>query len=213
VAEVILILATGNQGKAAELAALLRDVPGLELSTLREHPGIALPPEEGSSLEENARRKAEAVSRAAGQRALADDSGLFVPALGGAPGVRSARFAGEGASDAENVAKLLALLAGRPAPERRAAFRCVLAYARPGAPTACFTGEVEGTIVERPRGDGGFGYDPVFLVPEIGETFGEIPSERKRRVSHRALAVRAFRAALLAEAPAPAKGGSAPGGN
>lgn len=147
--------------------------------------------ETGATLEENAELKAAAAVRAAGIAAIADDTGLFVDALGGAPGVRSSRYAGPGCSYADNVRKLLAALAGVEPPARTARFRSAVVLACPGGTRRSFQGSLDGSITGRPRGTGGFGYDPVFLLPD-GRTLAELGLEEKNRVSHRGAALTAF---------------------
>jgi len=191
-----LVLATGNAGKVAELTELL-DGFGLDLHSLRDFPDAPVVVEDGASYEENAAAKAVAIARHTGLPALADDSGLEVDALDGAPGVRSARFAGEPADDRRNVEKLLRSLAGAPAARRTARFRCVIVVARPDGARLTVEGTCEGVIAERPTGAGGFGYDPVFLVPVLGRTFAELPPEEKHRLSHRGRACAALRGRLL----------------
>jgi len=146
--------------------------------------------EDGETFAANARKKAQTVARLTGRLTLADDSGLEVAALDGAPGVRSARYAGEAADDAANNRKLLAALAGVPRSGRRGAFVCAMALCAPDGDCRFFSGRLEGLIVEEPRGDGGFGYDPLFLVPEYGKTLAELPLEIKNRISHRGQALR-----------------------
>ncbi len=184
-----LLLATANRGKAGEFAALLGAVgAGWRLLTLADLGIAATARETGATFRENARIKALHYSRLAGGRlTLADDSGLEVAALGGAPGVRSARYAGEGAPDRAHVDKLLAALAGET--DRRAAFTVWLHLARAGETVAEFHGRAAGTILDRPRGEGGFGYDPVFYYPPLGKSFAELEASEKNRVSHRARAV------------------------
>jgi XTP/dITP diphosphohydrolase len=143
------------------------------------------PPEEGATLEKNATAKALYYHRLSGLLTLAEDSGLEVEALGGEPGVRSARFAGEAATDKDNIRLLLTRLEGVAPEGRGARFRCVMAVAVSEATVELFTGECPGLITEEPRGQGGFGYDPVFLVPELGQTFAQLPAEAKHRLSHR----------------------------
>ena len=188
-----LILATASAGKAAELAALL-DGLGFVIETLAEHPGVALPPEGATSYAENARAKARVVAAATGAIALGDDSGLEVDALAGGPSVASARYGGPGLTDAARVARLLAAVAG--APSRAARFRCVLALVAPWGEEATVEGVVEGVLTDEPRGWGGFGYDPVFLVPELGRTFAELGPAEKDRRSHRGRAVAGARPIL-----------------
>jgi len=177
-----LVIASGNAGKVREFTALLA---GLPLRVRAQPEGLEVE-ETGRTFAENARLKAAAVARATGCWALADDSGLAVAALGGAPGVRSARYA---PSDGERIARLLAELAAAGAlkpPERRAAFVAALAVADPsGAVALEVEGRCEGLIAPEPRGGGGFGYDPVFVVPELGLSFAEIDRATKARVGHR----------------------------
>jgi XTP/dITP diphosphohydrolase len=177
-----LVIASGNAGKVREFAALLADLPW----DVRPQPEGLEVEETGATFAENARLKAEAVARATGCWALADDSGLAVDALGGAPGVLSARYA---PSDAERIARLLTELTAAGASEathRGAAFIAALALADPsGMVQLAVEGRCAGRIIEAPRGVGGFGYDPVFLVPELGLTFAEMDKATKGRVGHR----------------------------
>ncbi len=189
-----LVLATRNANKVCEFRALLADLP-LQLESLLDHPEVGAPPETGTTYLANALSKATAAARACGAPALADDSGLEVAALGGEPGIRSARYAS--AEERENIALLLDRLRGVPAEKRRARFRCVLVVARPDGATLSASGTCEGFIAEAPRGSGGFGYDPVFVDPTTGLTFAEIPPERKNEISHRARACEALRPHLL----------------
>lgn len=181
-----LYVGTKNKDKLREIEAILASLP-LELRPL---PG-GLPDvvEDGGSLEANARLKALGYARAVGAPVLADDTGLFVDALGGAPGVDAAHYAGPKATYADNRTKLLRELAGVPEPRRTARFRCVIAVARPDAVAATFEGSVEGRILEAPRGPGQFGYDPLFFVPEVGRSLAEIEGPEKNRLSHRARAL------------------------
>ena len=178
-----------------ELAVLLGDLP-ITLVSLREVPGASLPPETGATYVENALIKARAAHRLTGHAALADDSGLEVDALGGAPGLHSARFGGPGLDDAGRVALLLERLRTVPREQRTARFRCVIALVDEAGRERTVEGVAEGAIATAPRGDGGFGYDPVFFYPPLGRTFGELSDHEKERVSHRALAARAARAVL-----------------
>jgi XTP/dITP diphosphohydrolase len=185
------VLATANRGKVAELAALLADA-GLALDvTPQSELGVSAPPEDGATFVENALTKARHAARATGLAAIADDSGLVVPALGGAPGVRSARFAGEHADDRANIAKLLAALEA-PSLDRAARFHCVLvALEHPDdAAPLLATGSWSGQIARAPKGAGGFGYDPVFFDPELGRTAAELDAAAKNAVSHRGSALR-----------------------
>lgn len=188
------MLATRNLGKAAELSRLLSFVAARQ-ETLRDHE-VALPEEGEASYRENALGKARAVNAALGVAALGDDSGLEVDALDGGPGIRSARYAGDPADDRRNVEKLLRALAGVPAERRSARFRCVLALVRSPGDEVVVEGICEGRIASAPRGEGGFGYDPVFEPAGSLVTFAEMPEPRKDALSHRALAAAALRAAL-----------------
>jgi XTP/dITP diphosphohydrolase len=190
-----LVVATTNRGKLAEINDLVRHLP---LEIVGVSAVLPTPPrvvEDGTTFAENALKKAHAVASATGMLTLADDSGLEVDALGGRPGVRSARFAHDGATDAENNAALLAALDAvvprANAVPRSARFRCVLALADPRSPEPqahTVEGVCEGTIVRTPHGTGGFGYDPIFLVAESDQTMAELPLEEKNRISHRARA-------------------------
>ena len=183
------MLATANRHKVGEIAALLGAAgAAVELAPLPA--GVDLPEETGNTFLANARLKARAVVAATGQVALADDSGLEVDALGGDPGVFSARYAGPGADDAANNAKLLAELAGIHGPNRRARFRCVLVLARPDGPEIVAQGAIEGFVLPALRGGGGFGYDPLFQPEGDTRSLAEYAPEEKNRVSHRGQAVR-----------------------
>jgi XTP/dITP diphosphohydrolase len=196
-----LLVATNNPGKVREFKKLLAGLP-VEI-TFPAQEGLNLNVEEsGETFADNAGLKARAYAQASGLLTLADDSGLEVDALGGAPGVRSARYAGPGAGDEDRYRKLLAALAGVPETQRTARFRCVVALARPDGTLHTADGTCEGQIGFEPRGEHGFGYDPVFLVDGYdGQTLAELPPDLKNEISHRARAVQAARpllAALLA---------------
>jgi len=198
---VTLVLATSNEGKMAELRSLLEDLP-VQLVTVAEVLGDKLSiAEDGATFEANAKQKALAVCQATRLLSLADDSGLEVDALGGRPGVRSARFAHDRATDAENNAALLRALEEAPGnDERTAHFRCVLALASPwwGDDVRMAEGRVDGIIARDPRGGGGFGYDPLFLANETGgRSMAELDGEEKNSISHRARAVRSLRPVLV----------------
>jgi XTP/dITP diphosphohydrolase len=188
-----LLLATRNAGKLRELRARVR---GLEVVSLDDVPAMPEVAESEETLEGNARLKALAAARATGLWTVADDSGLFVDALGGAPGVHSARYAP--GSDADRVRALLRAMEQVPDRKRGAAFRCVLALASPEGEVRPVQGECRGIILREPRGAGGFGYDPVFLVPELGRTMAELPLAEKGRISHRARALDALEPLLAA---------------
>lgn len=189
------VLASRNRGKLREIVPLL-DGLGFDLCTIDEvAPGCELR-EDAATFEDNAIAKARQAARATGLAAIADDSGLEVDALAGAPGVYSARYAGSPSDDARNNAKLLEALRDVPAP-RRARFRCVAAFIDPAAGIELSrSGACEGEVLDRPRGDMGFGYDPLFLVPARGLTMAELPLDEKNRLSHRAAAFRALALAL-----------------
>jgi len=184
-----LLLATNNEAKVREYRDLLRNLP-FELVTSAELGMINIVNEVGESLEENARLKATASAAKSQLLALADDSGLEVDALGGEPGRLSARYAGEKASDRDRISHLLAKLEGVPWERRSARFRCVIAIATPEGKVDFCSGECLGIITFEPRGEGGFGYDPVFYLPELGKTMAELTPEIKNQVSHRGQAAR-----------------------
>ena len=199
----MLLLATANAAKARELAALLTGVP-YRLRTLADFPGVTLPPEGADSYVENALAKARAAAAASGALALADDSGIEVDALGGAPGVLSARYGGEGLSDAERCAKMLEALKGVPPLKRSARYRCVIALVEPAgratAPAgreATLEGTVDGILLDERVGTGGFGYDPIFYYPPLDATFAQLSADEKHAVSHRGIAMARARALLL----------------
>ena len=192
-----LLIATRNSGKVNEYRELLGAIP-YQLTSLHQE-GITVEVEEtGASYEENARLKAEAYAQASGLLTLADDSGIEVDALGGAPGYRSARYGGPGLTDAERVQLLLRNVEGVPDAERSGRFVCTIALAEPDAPTRVVTAAVEGVVTNAPQGDSGFGYDPIFFYPPFGKTFAQIPQLQKNAVSHRAQAARLARDLLLA---------------
>lgn len=184
-----LVVATTNPGKARELRRLLAGVPA-RLVRLDEL-GIVPPAETGATFAANATLKARHAAEASGLPALADDSGLVVDALGGAPGVFSARYAGAGATDEENRRRLVAELTGTPPDARAARFVCALAIAAPDGEVTVVEGTLEGVVLTEPRGEGGFGYDPLFLLPEHGKTLAELSLDEKNAISHRARAAAA----------------------
>ena len=195
-----LVIASANAGKLREIRAALDGLPFDVVSQAAL--GITPAAETGSTFLSNALLKARHAAAASGAAALADDSGLEVDALGGAPGIYSARYAGARADDAANNAKLLAALAGKPLEERRARYRCAVAFVDPALEQAPVTAEGvwEGYILEAPRGSGGFGYDPYFWLPELELTAAELALEEKNRRSHRGAALRALRARLAVRA-------------
>ena len=187
-----LVVATRNRHKAREIQHILG--PEFKVRDLGAHPDVTEIRESGTSFQENAKLKALAASRQLPALVIADDSGLEVDALGGAPGIFSARYAGANATDREKIDKLLRELARVRATgdERRARFRCVVALARNGDLLGTFEGKVEGRITDKARGDSGFGYDPIFVSDGFEQTFGELPTQVKNAISHRAKAIRAL---------------------
>lgn len=184
-----LLIATNNKDKFKEITAILlnKNPVNLELVDLGD---INLPEEDGKTIEENAVKKAEFGFKTMNILTLADDTGLEVEAVNGAPGVYSSRFAGENVSYSDNRRKLLKALKGKPIEQRKAKFRCIVAISGlKNEDTKIFEGTVEGYITEEEKGDLGFGYDSIFFVPELGKTMAEISSEEKNRISHRAKAI------------------------
>jgi XTP/dITP diphosphohydrolase len=187
-----ILIATTNRGKLREVQAILAGLP-LRLVTLEDFPGLPEPIEDADTFEENAKIKALHYARLTRHWTLADDSGLVVDALGGSPGVRSARHAGPECDPAANNAKLVKELCGVPPESRTARFQCAIALAGPEGVLATTRGAVEGVIIDEARGTNGFGYDPHFFVPEHGMTTAEMAPEQKNRISHRGEALRAIR--------------------
>jgi XTP/dITP diphosphohydrolase len=190
-----IVLATRNRHKGVELAALLGDLR-VRIRTLEDFPATPEVEEDGQTCLANAIKKATEIARATGLTAIADDTGLEVDALGGRPGVYAARYAGEQATYEDNCRKLLRELVGVPQAKRTARFLTVAAIASPSGDVQTTQGTLEGLITEESRGERGFGYDPVFLVPEIGKTLAELTPEVKNRVSHRAKAFAKMREIL-----------------
>lgn len=188
-----LLLGTRNPGKIQEIQAILGEA--VELITVEARPFSDVE-EDGETFEENALKKARAIAEETGMAVLAEDSGLVVEALKGAPGTLSARYAGEGASDAENLAKLLEEMKNES--NRRARFHCVCVVRTPEGQEWITHGQLDGSITAKPRGRGGFGYDPVFIPDGFSKTLAELPAGLKNRLSHRAKALRAMRARLSA---------------
>ncbi len=181
-----LVLATRNSGKIAEFKTFFTGFP-TQVKSLNDFGPTPQAVEDGKTFEDNAYKKAHFTARVLGFPALADDSGLVVEALGGQPGVFSARYAGEGAGDEANIGKLLKAMEG--VSDRRAAFECVIAIAVPRGPALIYEGRCEGEIAREQIGKNGFGYDPVFFYPPLGKTFAEMSQEEKNRVSHRGKAM------------------------
>lgn len=187
-----LVVATTNQGKAREVAQLLEGMP-FEIVSLADYPNAPDVEETGTTFTENAVLKATAYARFTGELTIADDSGLEVDALDGAPGVYSSRFA---PSDPERIFKLLDLMRNIPDERRTARFRCAIAISEPDGSIRTCEGKVEGLIAREPRGNNGFGYDPVFYVPDLGKHMAELSSSEKNAISHRGAALRAARELL-----------------
>jgi XTP/dITP diphosphohydrolase len=194
---VTVVLATRNRGKVRELEALLEGL-AVNVRTLDDYPHVPILPEDGGTFEDNAIGKAVAVARLTGEIALADDSGLEVDALGGAPGVASATFLGPAATDDDRNQWVLSRLRGLDPGLRTARYRAVIAVALPDGSVRTFEGTCEGRIAHEPRGHHGFGYDPIFFVPAYGRTMAELSLEIKNRISHRARALAAARPYLVA---------------
>jgi len=181
-----LVIATKNSNKIKELKALTKNFP-VTIKSLADFPPIPEVIEDGRSFDDNAYKKASFTARVLGLPALADDSGLCVEALGGAPGIYSARYGGPGLTDAQRCEKLLTALKGKK--NRAAAFECVISIAVPTGAALTYEGRCEGVIAEEPSGENGFGYDPVFYFPEYGKTFAQLSPAEKNRVSHRGKAL------------------------
>jgi XTP/dITP diphosphohydrolase len=186
-----ILIATANRGKVKEIQDLVRDLP-IEFLSLADLDGYPEVVEDGSTFEENALKKARALASATNLVSIADDSGLCVDALGGRPGVLSARYAGEGASDEDKCKLILEEMRDVPDWKRSARFVCVLALVTPDGEEKIFRGACEGRIIRELRGESGFGYDPIFFYQEAGLTFAEMDREAKNEVSHRGRALRAF---------------------
>ena len=191
-----LIVATGNAGKCREIQQMLGET--IQVKSLSDIPDAPDVVEDGDTFEANALKKARIIARHTSLPALADDSGLEVDALSGAPGVFSARFAGEDATDADNIAKLLGLLQNVPHADRTARFRCVMALVNPEGREQTAQGAWEGEIGHTPQGDNGFGYDPLFIVPTHSCTAAQLPPEIKNALSHRGQALKAIHPHILA---------------
>ncbi|MFN3467157.1 MAG: XTP/dITP diphosphatase [Candidatus Brocadiales bacterium] len=190
-----LVIGTRNPKKREELVELLKGLP-LELQGVEDYPGLPEVEEDGKTFRENAIKKATALAKLTGEWLVAEDSGLEVDALNGDPGVRSARYAGEKATYAENNRKLLGAMDGIPPEGRTARFRCVIALASPQELLFVVEGQCEGRIAQEVRGEQGFGYDPVFYLPDYGKTFAELGPAVKNQISHRARALKRFREML-----------------
>ncbi len=186
----ILVIATRNRGKTAEIRELLKDFP-IEIKNLDDFGPIPEAKEDGETFDDNAYKKASFTARVLGFPALADDSGLTVEALDGRPGVHSARYGGEGLSDADRCEKLLKEMEGKE--NRKAAFECVISLAVPAGPALTYEGRCEGVLAREPAGERGFGYDPIFFYPRLNKTFAQMTAEEKNQVSHRGKALQEVR--------------------
>jgi len=178
-----ILIATNNQDKIREITRVFQ-LPGVNLHTLADFPDFPAVEEDGNTLTENALKKARMLADYTGFATIADDTGLEVAALGGLPGVRSSRYAGEKATYAQNVAQLIRTMRDIPVSARQARFRCIAVFYHPTL-TLIEEGQIEGMILDEPRGTGGFGYDPVFLIPSLGKTFAELDLRTKNSISHR----------------------------
>jgi XTP/dITP diphosphohydrolase len=194
-----LVFASKNRGKTREIEALLKGTD-VDLLSLRDYPDAPSIIEDGHTFLENALKKARVISEYTGRTVIADDSGLEVDCLGGAPGVHSARYSGMGATDEKNIRKLLEAMEGIPGEQRGASFRCALVLYRTDGTFEAFEGELKGTINLEPSGSGGFGYDPIFVVPEYGKTVAELDPETKNRISHRGRAFAKLKKSLQKKA-------------
>jgi XTP/dITP diphosphohydrolase len=191
-----LVVATRNAGKFKEIRRLLEGTVDV-LYSLTDFPDLPAIIEDGYTFEQNALKKARLTALHLAKTVIADDSGLCVDALAGRPGIHSARFAGDAAGDEENNGKLLAELAGIPAEQRAASFHCVIALCLPDGTCYTFSGRLAGIILEKPKGSCGFGYDPLFFLPEYNNTLAELPLDLKNRISHRGKAFAKLKAHLL----------------
>jgi XTP/dITP diphosphohydrolase len=191
-----IVVASENPGKLREIKESLGGMD-VQILSLRDLPPLPPIVEDGSTFRENAFKKARIVAHHTGRLTIADDSGLEVDYLRGDPGVRSARFAGDDASDVDNNRKLLRCLKGVPSPQRGAVFRCVIAVVDPQGRESSIEGTCRGVIGEKERGSQGFGYDPLFIIPELGKTLAEFPLEEKNRISHRGKALAALKKELI----------------
>lgn len=188
-----LVVATHNLKKAGEMLTLLKEgLPELVLQTLQDYPNAGEPEETGTTYAENATIKVQAAITATGEWCIADDAGLEVDALGGEPGLYSKRFAGEDTPFSEKMARILSLLADVPATDRTARFRCCVAFGSPSHAVQVIETTCEGVIADSPSGNGGFGYDPIFFLPEMGCCMADLTAEDKHKISHRGKALRQF---------------------
>jgi XTP/dITP diphosphohydrolase len=191
-----LVLATRNEGKLRELQDLLDNL-GIEILTLNDFPDLPEIVEDGKSFFENALKKASMVSNWTGVASLADDSGLEIDILEGRPGIYSSRYSGENATDQSNIDKILDELKNVPADQKKANFRCVLVLYKPDGQYDAFEGKLDGFIIDQCCGTQGFGYDPIFFIPELGKTVAQLSPAIKNQISHRAKALRQLKEKLI----------------
>jgi XTP/dITP diphosphohydrolase len=187
-----IVIATQNEKKKGEILEILKNVPGILLRGVEDFPFSPAVEEDGNSFRENAIKKATILARACNTWAMADDSGLEIDALNGRPGIYSSRYAGPNATDEKNIEKVLSELRGVPKEKRTARFLCSIALASPHQLLFVVEGRCEGFITEEPRGKGGFGYDPIFYVPDYNQTFAELNQQIKNSISHRGIALKQF---------------------
>jgi len=192
-----LVVATRNKNKLREIKDILADL-NFNVLPVEDFAGVPEIQEDGSTFQENAKKKAVQTARIVERLTLADDSGLEIDYLGGAPGIHSARFAGENATDEDRNRKILDLLKAVPREKRKARFQCAIAIANPDDGVEVVVGACEGEIALKPRGYTGFGYDPIFIVPEYGKTYAELGQEKKNQISHRAIALKKAKERLRA---------------
>jgi len=191
------VIATQNEKKKKEIAEILKNIPGILLRGVEDFPFLPEVEEDGNSFRENAIKKAATLARACNTWAMADDSGLEIDALNGRPGIYSCRYAGPNATDEKNIEKVLSELRGVPKERRTARFICSIALASPYELFFVVEGRCEGFVIEEPRGKGGFGYDPIFYVPDYNHTFAELNPLTKNSISHRAKALDQFKEQII----------------
>ena len=192
-----IVIATQNEKKRKEIIEILKNVPGILLRGVEDFPFLPEVEEDGNSFRENAIKKATILAKSCNALAMADDSGLEINALNGRPGIYSSRYAGPNATDEKNIEKVLSELRGVPKEKRTARFLCSIALASPHQLLFVAEGRCEGFITEQPRGKGGFGYDPIFYVPDYNQTFAELNPLLKNSISHRGLALKQFKEQII----------------
>lgn len=192
-----IVIATQNEKKRKEIIEILKNVPGILLRGVEDFPFSPAVEEDGNSFRENAIKKATILAKSCNALAMADDSGLEIDALNGRPGIYSSRYAGPNATDEKNIEKVLSELRGVPKEKRTARFLCSIALASPHQLLFVAEGRCEGLITEQPRGKGGFGYDPIFYVPDYNQTFAELNPQIKNSISHRGMALKQFKKQII----------------